>query len=107
MIKFYIITWFIISTHMVDCPETPPVIDKFGKVTEVHHNTLEFVICWESDTVYHKTRIDSRDSAYRFYKEALAFSCRPQHHPFDENMDAVDQAIYNVRIDSVTKHLVK
>lgn len=98
MFKYYIITWVVMSWHQVPCPKDPPVIDKFGRVSESMIESS--VLCGESDSVFHKVRIDKMDSAYRFYREALAALDTSEYPDIIGNGQS---AITHVKIDSFTK----
>jgi hypothetical protein len=94
MFKYYIITWIVMSWHETGCPVDPPVVDKFGRVSE--QPVVYTVMCGQTDSTFHKQRFDSRDSAYAFYKDALRESAiDPDFSPPSNG------AIRNVKIDSV------
>ena len=97
----YIITWGILQTTMIPCPQnkTP---DEFGRLPDP--TTMTLALCTKTDTLtgYSKEFTD-RDSALAFYKRALMEQVKYIYYGSDSFYmpDLYHSPLINVKIDNV------
>ena len=67
----YLVIWFWLQTFMIPCPQSAPIPDKFGRVSEITISTLQ--ICWDTNIIqqeqYFKTLKEAQDFIVEGEKE--------------------------------------
>ena len=58
------VTWEVVSTYSVACPQPKPVTDEFGRVSQSMGVTLQ--ACWDTEVTQHEKLFYSREDAEAF-----------------------------------------
>jgi len=107
MIK-YVVYWILTYTVQTVCPQQYKQ-DDFGRVGSSNYTTTQ--LCWRTEKENHSKVFHNSDSAYSFYKKALAeskkYTLNKYYTSFDEStfkIDTIKSDVSKVRIE-LTKEI--
>ena len=60
------VTWEVVTTYMISCPQPEPTSDEFGRVREINSMTLQ--ACWDTRVTQHERFFSSLEYAEAFVK---------------------------------------